>query len=124
MLKDEDSIYYISNSEYCILVSNDSEYNGLLNNVKLDNSDLLKANVYFEKNKYVISNYLGFVFSEDVPEKNAVEYLEAGLLVLYLANESEENAKYKVYSVDNITDEGTDFESYKVDLDNSFLKEL
>ena len=75
-------------------------------------------------NKYVISNYLGFVFSEDVPEKNAVEYLEAGLLVLYLANESEENAKYKVYSVDNISDDGIDFESYKVDLDNSFLKEL
>ena len=124
LLKDEDSIYYISNSEYCILVSDVSEYNGLLNNVKLDNSDLLKGTVYFEKNKYVISNYLGFVFSEDVPEKNAVEYLEAGLLVLYLANESEENAKYKVYSVDNISDDGIDFESYKVDLDNSFLKEL
>lgn len=124
LLKDEDSVYYISNSEYCILVSDISEYNGILNNVKLDNSDLLKGNVYFEKEKYVISNYLGFVYSVDVPEKNAPEYLEAGLLVLYLANENEENTKYKVYSVDKISDDGIDFESYKVDLDNSFLKEL
>ncbi len=84
---------------------------------------MIKADVYFEGNKYVINNTIGFVYSEDVQEKNALECVEAGLLSLYLA-QNDENKKYNIYSIENVRDGEDDFETYKVDLDNTFLKNL
>lgn len=123
VLTTEDNIYKISNSEYCILLSELDNYYDILSNVKKNNSEILKTSVYFEGNKYVINSTVGFVYSADVQEKNALECIEAGLLSIYLA-QNDETKKYNIYSVDSIYSEEDKFETYKVDLDNTFLKDL
>ena len=123
LLTTEDNIYKISNSEYCILFSELDKYYEVQKGVLKGSSKLIKADVYFEGNKYVINNTIGFVYSEDVQEKNALECVEAGLLSLYLA-QNDENKKYNIYSIENVRDGEDDFETYKVDLDNTFLKNL
>lgn len=121
-LTNEDNIYKISNSEYCILFSDIKDYYNALNKVKKANSDLLKNEVYFEGNKYIITNTLGFVYTDELQEKNSLECIEAGLLSLYLAHN--EGSKYHIYSVLNVKNEDEEFESYKVDLDNTFLDKI
>lgn len=124
LLTDEDNVYRIGNTEYCILMSNLDNYQKLLNDVENGSSELLKASVNFDGNKYIIVNNLGFVYSEDLPEKNSLEYIEAGRLSLYFVSQNEENVKYNVYKVENTVNQDLDFEACKVDLDNSFLKDL
>lgn len=122
ILGTEDNIYKISNSEYCILFSDLKDYYNSLDKVKKTASELLRNDVYFEGNKYIITNTLGFVYSDDIQEKNSLECIEAGLLSLYLAHQ--ENEKYHIYSVKNVKDKDEEFETFKVDLDNTFLDEL
>lgn len=122
LLNNEDNIYKISNSEYCILFSELKDYYNALDKVKKNNSELLKSEVYFEGNKYTITNTLGFVYTDELQEKNSLECIEAGLLSLYLAYN--ERSKYHIYSISNVKNEDEEFESYKVDLDNTFLDKL
>lgn len=122
LLNNEDNIYKISNSEYCILFADLKDYYNILDKVKKNNCELLKNDAYFEGNKYTITNTLGFVYTDELQEKNSLECIEAGLLSLYLAHNEE--SKYHIYSVLNVKNEDEEFETYKVDLDNTFLDKL
>lgn len=122
LLNNEDNIYKISNSEYCILFADLKDYYNVLDKVKKNDCELLKNDAYFEGNKYTITNTLGFVYTDELQEKNSLECIEAGLLSLYLAHNEE--SKYHIYSVLNVKNEDEEFETYKVDLDNTFLDKL
>lgn len=122
LFKSDDEAYKISNNEYCILTTDMDLYFDNIHNVKNRNSELLEANINYEGNKYFVTNVLGFVNSSDVLEKNPLECVEAGRLAIYLATTKESH--YMEYKVEELKDNNEEFEKYKVDISNDFLKKL
>ena len=118
----KDELYKISSGEYCILTSDLDAYQDNLHMVKNQNSELLDSTVENEGEKHPVTNVLGFVHSNSVPEKNSLEYVEAGRLALYLATNKE--CRYVEYNLDDLKDNALEFEKCKVDLSNKFLENL
>ena len=116
------NIYEIGPKEYCILTDNIDLFIDNLNMVKDNNSNLLEASINYKEEEYIVTNVLGFVNSNEVEEKNAIEYIEAGRLSLFLADKKGFN--FMEYKINKLNDEEKEFESLKVDISNNFLDEL
>ncbi len=123
-LTKEDNIYNLSNFEYCIIVDDLNNYEKILEGVKNNDSELLDSVVEFSKRKYQIANVLGFINSKDVLEQSSKECLENGRLVVHIVNEKNDGSRYGIYDPKDFASKGLEFDNYKVDLDNTFLKNI
>lgn len=115
------NIYRLSYTDFCIILNGKLAYDGLINEIITNTSDLLHLDLSFNGIKYAMNNTLGIVKWDSLSTPSANGYISAAYESLSLASNVEYNKKFSIYKEVKDARNNFHFDNYKVDLDNEFL---
>lgn len=109
-------IYYISLTEYVILLEDLVEYNILLSELENNTSLILKNEIYISDNKIQLKAKVGTISSKDVNDNNAYATINKGFETLKLACSEGYPGDFAIY---HETDDDMNFnlKDFNIDLD-------
>lgn len=119
-------IFYISSTEYVLVLDDKIEYNILVSELENNNSALLSSTIFIGESKVIVNSKVGVVASKDVKNNDVSNVIDKGFEMVKLAINSNYPGNYAIYhKVDNSIDYSAKDLNIDLDIDlNQYKKKI
>lgn len=107
-------LYYISKTEYVILLGNKMEYNILLSELDNKSSDILRQEITINNKKVILKSKIGAIESARVKDNTVQNVINKGFETLKLASSINYKGDYAIY---NPVDDFVDYSARDLNID-------
>ena len=122
----ESKIFYISSTEYVLLLDDEMEYNILVSELENNNSIILASTIYVGESKILIRSKVGVVASKDILNNDMNVVINKGFDMVKLASNPDYPGNYAIYhKVDDMIDYNTRDLNIDLNIDlNQYKKKI